>query len=87
LAARSKKVPLIATARLTTFKLAARDFQRLALGDLLVTDASPQQDVSLQIDGNEIFRGAPGQSRDRRVIRLTIPVRPAPNLGGSKASG
>ena len=68
------KVPVVATARIATVKLSTRELASLNPGDVLLTDASPSDELSLEVDGYEIFRGTPGQSHDRKVIRLTTSV-------------
>jgi|GEM_PF-2105264 len=68
------KLPITATARIARLKLSAQELASLSPGDILITDASPQTDVSLEVDGREIFRGLPGQSHEHKVIRLTVPV-------------
>lgn len=68
------KLPITATARIAHFKLTTRELASLSPGDILLTDASPDADMSLAVDGREIFRGLPGQSHDHKVIRLTVPV-------------
>jgi flagellar motor switch protein FliM len=70
----ARKVPVIATARVTQIKLSARDLAGLRPGDVLLTEAIAQAEMSLEVGGREIFRGTPGQVNDRRVLRLTVPV-------------
>ncbi len=65
------KVPVVATARLARLKLAARDFAQLKPGDVLLTDTNSSAEISLEIDGREIFRGTPGQSRNQKVFLVS----------------
>ncbi len=68
------KVPVVATARIARLKLSTREIASLSPGDVLLTDTSPQDEIRLEVDGHEIFRGTPGQSHDRKVILLTAPL-------------
>lgn len=72
------KVPVTATARVTRLKLSARDLASLSPGDVLLTDAPADSEMSLEVGGREIFRGTTGQIHDRRVLRLTSPVTDEP---------
>lgn len=73
----SVKVPLIATAQIASFKLSTRDLASLNRGDVVLTDTLASSDISLEIDGQKIFRGAPGQIYNRKVVRLTTPMNSA----------
>jgi flagellar motor switch protein FliM len=71
------KVPVVVTARLARLKLAAHDFAQLKPGDVLLTDTSSSAEISLEVDGREIFRGTPGQCRNQKVFLVS-----SPPLGG-----
>jgi flagellar motor switch protein FliM len=71
------KIPVIATAHIARLKLSTRDLASLSSGDILMTDASPSDEIILEVDGCQIFRGNPGQSQNHKVIRLTTPVAPS----------
>ena len=68
------KIPVTVTAQISRLRLSAREFSRLKSGDILLTDSPTSGEISLEIDGQEIFRGVPGQSRQHKVIRLTVPA-------------
>ena len=68
------KIPVVATARVTHLKLSTRDLASLKPGDVLLTDTSSSDEMTLEVDGCEIFRGNPGQSQNHKVIRLTVPI-------------
>ena len=67
------KVPVVVTARLARLKLAARDFAQLKPGDVLLTDTNSSAEISLEVDGREIFRGTPGQCRNQKVFLVSSP--------------
>jgi flagellar motor switch protein FliM len=73
------KIPVIATAQVARLKLSAKDLSSLAPGDLLLTDVSATQEMTFDVDGCTVFRGTPGQSENRKVIRLTEPVEHQPS--------
>ncbi len=68
------KVPVIATARIARLNLSTRDLANLSPGDVLLTDTASSAEISLEVDGREIFRGTAGQSRDRKVFLVSSPV-------------
>lgn len=68
------KMPVIASACLAKLKLSAKDFSQLSPGDVLVTDVNADEEIRMEVDGREIFRGRPGQSQNRKVMLLTKPV-------------
>ncbi len=68
------KVPVVVTARLARLKLSTRDFAQLKPGDVLLTDTSSTAEISLEVDGREIFRGTPGQSRNQKVFLVSSPA-------------
>ena len=65
------KVPVIVTARVARLKLVARDFAQLKPGDVLLTDTNSSAEISLEVDGREIFRGTPGQCRNQKVFLVS----------------
>jgi flagellar motor switch protein FliM len=68
------KIPVIAAAQIARLKLSTRDLSNLNPGDVLLTDVSSSNEITLEIDGCEIFRGNPGQCQNHKVIRLTSVV-------------
>lgn len=70
------KVPVTANVCVAHLKITARELAGLNPGDVLVTDASPSDEITMEVEGQAIFRGSPGTSRDRKVILLKTPVRP-----------
>ena len=67
------KVPVIVTARVARLKLSANDFTHLKPGDVLLTDTDSSSEISLEVDGREIFRGTPGQCRNQKVFLVSSP--------------
>ena len=65
------KVPVIARACIARLKLSARDFAGLTTGDVLLTETNSTSELSMEVDGSEIFRGTPGQTHSHKAIRLT----------------
>jgi flagellar motor switch protein FliM len=43
-------------------------------GDILLTDVLSSAEVSLEVDGREIFRGTPGQRHNRKVVCLSARI-------------
>lgn len=83
------KIPVTATARIARLKLSTHELASLSPGDVVLTETSPLDEIRLEVDGQEIFRGTPGQSHNRKVIMLTTPIsqsRPGGSLN-DKASG
>ena len=70
------KVPVTANVCLAHLKITAKELAELNPGDVLVTDVSPDDEITMEVEGQTIFRGSPGTSRDRKVILLKTPVRP-----------
>jgi len=68
------QLPVKVAARVAQFKLSASDLATLQRGDVVMTDVSPQDEIRLEINGTEVFRGTPGQNRNRKAIVLTTPV-------------
>lgn len=46
------------------------DLQSLAVGDIIATDADPDQLATIYIDGEPKFLGVPGTSRGKKAIRI-----------------
>lgn len=80
------KIPVVATARVASLKLTAKDLTELSPGDVLLTDVSATQEISFDVDGRTLFRGNPGQSDHRKVIRLTKAVEAATSGSHDPAS-
>jgi len=68
------KVPVIATASLTRLSLSAGELSSLNPGDVLLTNVRSTDDIRLEVDGHEIFRGRPGQNQGKKAILLTAPI-------------
>jgi flagellar motor switch protein FliM len=56
--------------RLATARLTADEIASLAVGDVIVSEASPQEPLSVLIDGEPRFAGFPGLVADRKAVRL-----------------
>ena len=69
----ASKVPVVVTARLASLKLAAHDLAQLKPGDVLLTDTNSSAEISLEVDGREVFRGTPGQCRSQKVFLVSSP--------------
>ena len=70
----ASKIPVIAKVSLARLKLSTRELSALSPGDVLVTDATPEGEIEMDIEGQPIFRGTPGTIHDRKVILLTKSV-------------
>ena len=67
------KVPVVVTARVASLKLSANDFTQLKPGDVLLTEKESSSEISLEVDGRQIFRGTPGQCRNQKVFLVSSP--------------
>lgn len=68
------QLPVKVAVRIAQFKLSASELANLQCGDIVMTDISPQDEISLEINGTQVFRGNPGQDGNRKAIVLTNPV-------------
>lgn len=74
-----QQVSVQVSANLTHVKLRAADLAALQVGDVIMTDLSPSETVSLQLDGQTLCRATVGTLLGRKALRLAEPLYPAGN--------
>ncbi|WP_010583038.1 flagellar motor switch protein FliM [Schlesneria paludicola] len=77
------QLPVKVAARIAQFKLSAKELATLQCGDVVMTEVSPHDEICLEINGAAVFRGSPGQDRNRKAIVLTTPVHAKPKTANS----
>lgn len=69
-----QQVAVQVSANLAHVKLRAADLAALQVGDVLMTDLSPTEDVSVQLDGQTLCRASVGTLLGRKALRLVEPM-------------
>lgn len=66
-----KQVSVCVRANLASLKIRASELAQLQVGDLMMTDLSPSQSVSLELDGKSLSQATIGTHLGRKALRLT----------------
>lgn len=69
-----RQVSVQVSANLALLKIKTSDLASLEVGDLVMTDLSSSQAVSLQLDGQDLCEATIGTHLGRKALRLTKPV-------------